>query len=266
MEKATINTIRRFAMINNHGNRHHLLQGLLSAVRFLTIIPCPGRFSFDARSALPYFPLCGLAIGLTVVLVDAVASSIWPRPLTAMINIVALEMISGALHLDGLADTADGLYGHRQPDQALSIMKDSRVGAMGLVAVVCIIGLKWGALAAMGSSAGIWLLIVPGYARCAALIGIRMLPYGRPSGGTGQAFFDPPLQFKNFWGLGLLIPLSFFTGVGFIGLNVGFVLIVFAVLGYYRRKINCITGDMLGALIEVTETGLFLIAAAHWSA
>jgi adenosylcobinamide-GDP ribazoletransferase len=264
MESPNINIIRCRAMLDNDDNQRHQLKGIFSAVQFLTIVPCPRRYSFDARSALPYFPLCGLAIGLTVVVVDAAAALIWPRPLTAMINVLTLAVISGALHLDGLADTADGLYGQRQLDQALSIMKDSRVGAMGLVAVIAVIGLKWGALAFIAASHSVWLLIVPAYARSAVLIGTRKLPYGRPSGGTGQAFFDPPLKLKDFWGLGLLVLLSVFTGAGFVALNVGFVLIVYAMLWWYRQKVNCITGDMLGALIEVTETGLFIIAAAQW--
>ena len=251
-------------IFNNRVNPQKILQGMLSAIQFLTIVPCHTRSAFDARAALPYFPVCGLAIGIVVVVVDVLASQIWPRPVAAMIDIIVLAIISGALHLDGLADTADGLYGRRPPDQALSIMKDSRIGAMGLVSVLCCMGLKWGAMANMTAYFNVYLFIIPAYARASVLFGTKLMPYGRPDGGTGHAFFDSPLKIKDFWSLGLLVPLSFFTSWGFIGLNVGFGVIVFTVIGWYRRKINCITGDMLGALIEVTETGLFLIAASRW--
>ena len=253
------------ANVKNLESRNQMVQGMMSAVQFLTIIPCRSRHSFNARAALPYFPICGLAIGMVVVVVDALASLVWPTPVVAMIDVIALAVISGALHLDGLADTADGLYGQREPDKALSIMKDSRIGAMGLVAVLCCMGLKWVAVANLTSHYKVWLLVVPAYARASVLFGTKGLPYGRPGGGTGQDFFDPPLRAMDFWSLGLLVAVSLFTAWGFIALNVGFVVIVLSVLWWYRRKINCITGDMLGALIEVTETGLFLVAASLWA-
>lgn len=253
------------AMFQNIEDRNKVVQGILSAVQFLTIIPCHSRHSFNARAALPYFPICGLAIGIVVVTVDALASLVWPTPVVAMIDVITLAVISGALHLDGLADTADGLYGQREPEKALSIMKDSRVGAMGLVVVLCCMGLKWGAVANLTTHYKVWLFIIPAYARASVLFGTKGLPYGRPGGGTGQNFFDPPLRTRDFWSLGLLVALSLFTSWGFVAINIGFVVIVLGMLWWYRRKINCITGDMLGALIEVTETGLFLLAASHWT-
>lgn len=240
------------------------VQGLRSAVQFLTIFPWPGHQSFDARTALPFFPICGLAIGVFVVVIDALSSIIWPSPVVAAIDVIALVVISGALHLDGLADTADGLYGRREPEQALSIMKDSRIGAMGMVAVACCLALKWVAVTHMTSHYKIWLLIVPAYARASVLFGTRSLPYGRPGGGTGHAFFDPPLGVKDFWSLAVLVPLSLLTAWSCVALNLFFAAIVMTILWWYRRKINCITGDMFGAMIEVTETGLFLVAAIHW--
>jgi adenosylcobinamide-GDP ribazoletransferase len=242
----------------------HLYHGLRSSVRFLTLLPWPGDAAFDARAALPFFPLCGLGIGVALVVIDALASLLWPAPVVAMIDVVSLAVISGALHLDGLADTADGLYGRREPEKILSIMKDSRVGAMGVVAVLCCLALKWVGIAHISAHDKIWLLVVPAYARTAALFGTRLLPYGRPGGGTAHAFFHSPLRTKDFWGLGLLVPISLLASWQCILINAGFALVVMAVLAWYRRKINCITGDMLGALIEITETALFVIAAIHW--
>ena len=251
-------------MIEQTGNR--IYQGLRSSVQFLTIAPWPGDAPFDGRAALPFFPICGLGIGVVLVVVDALAMLVWPKPVVAMIDIVTLAAISGALHLDGLADSADGLYGRRKLEKILSIMKDSRVGAMGLVAVICCMALKWVGIAHMTGHYKIWLLIVPAYARASILFGTRLLPYGRHGGGTGHAFFDPPLNIKDFWSVGLLVAISLLTSWQFIIFNAGFVFIVLSVLWWYKRKINCITGDMLGALVEITETGLFLLAAAHWSA
>lgn len=241
-------------------------QGFQSAIQFLTIIPYPERHTFDARAALPFFPLCGLGIGVVLVVIDALATLLWPRPVVAMIDVVALATITGALHLDGLADTADGLYGRRDPEKILFIMKDSRVGAMGVVVVFCCLALKWVGISHMPDNYKIWLLISPAYARAAVLIATRSLPYGRPGGGTAHDFFHPPLKIKDYWGLGLLVLLSMLTFWQCILVNAGFALIVIAVVWWYRRKINCITGDMLGALIEITETGLFMLAAVCWGA
>lgn len=196
--------------------------------------------------------------------VDMAASRFWPRPMVALLDLVTLILISGALHLDGVADTADGLYGRRSPDQALAIMKDSHVGAMGLVAVVCCLAFKWVGLATMETTPPLWLVLVPGYARGAVLVGIKWLPYGRSDEGTGHIFFQKPLGFTAFWGFMPLLLISLMMGWDTLKLNAGFIIIVASILVWYRRKLGVITGDMLGALIELTEAGLFAMAATRW--
>jgi adenosylcobinamide-GDP ribazoletransferase len=235
----------------------------LSAVQFLTVIPCGRRHTFDARAALPFFPLVGLLIGAILAGIHTLSGIWWPGPVVALLDVVGLAALTGALHLDGLADTADGLYGHRSPEQALAIMKDSRIGAMGTVSMVCCLAVKWAGLAHIAGHAPLWLLLVPAYARSAVLFGTRFLPYGRPDGGTGHSFFQTPLGIGDFWGFGLLTGISLFSGWTLVGLNLGFAVTVFAILAWYRNKIGCITGDMLGAMIEVTEASLFLVAAVQ---
>jgi adenosylcobinamide-GDP ribazoletransferase len=241
-------------------------QAFISAIQFLTIIPCGQGTIFNARAALPHFPLCGLLIGGILVGIHALSGLLWPDPIVALLDVVSLVVLTGGLHLDGLADTADGLYGRRSQEQALAIMKDSRIGAMGTISVVCCLAAKWaGTSHLIGPAAPLWLLLVPAYARSAVLFGIKALPYGRPGGGTAHAFFQTPLSIKDFWGFGLLAGISLLSGRVLIGLNLGFAIVVIIIIGWYRKKIQCITGDMLGAMIEVTEATLFLIAAAQWS-
>ncbi len=96
------------------------------------------------------------------------------------------------------------------------------------------------------------------------LFGIRFLEYGRAESGTGHGIFAEKLAISSFWGLIIPVALSLFLGWRAVVLNLGFVVIVTCTLGFYRRRIGCITGDMLGALTEVTEAGLFLLAAAWW--
>jgi adenosylcobinamide-GDP ribazoletransferase len=239
-------------------------QGLWSAIQFLSIIPACRELTFNARSALPFFPIVGLLIGAVLACIHAITGIFWPGQVVALLDVITLAVLTGALHLDGLADTADGLYGQRDPETAMAIMKDSRIGAMGTVSVICCLAVKWAGLAHISSPHAVWLLLVPAYARASVLFGIRSLPYGRPQGGTGFAFFREPIQTKDFWGIGLIFCASFFAGWGFVSLNLGFALLVFLTLKWYRKKIGCITGDMLGAMIEMTEAGLFLCAAARW--
>lgn len=244
---------------------HRALTGFISAVQFLTIIPLKGHHDFDARNSLPYYPICGLLIGIILMAVHLITRLFWPVQVVALLDVIALALITGALHLDGLADSADGLYGQRDSKQALAIMKDSRIGPMGSVCIILCLAAKWVGLSQFGGYGYMWIVLVPAYARASVLFGIWALPYGRPDGGTGHAFFDKPIEFNDFFGIAPLVFLSFFIGWGFILLNLSFSLIIFVTLWWYKKKINCITGDMLGAMIEVSEAGLFIVAAAHWS-
>ena len=236
----------------------------LSAVEFLTIIPCGGRYAFDAGTAIPFYPLVGLLLGTVLVGIHALSALLWPVPVVALLDVIGLAVLTGALHLDGLADTADGLYGHRTPEQSLAIMKDSRVGAMGAISVIFCLAAKWAGIACLDDHRAVWLLLAPAYARGAILFGIRFLPYGRPEGGTAHTHFQNPLTKRDFWGIGLLVAISLFSGQALLVLNLGFAVVVFTILRWYQKKIQCVTGDMLGALVEVTEAALFLIGAVQW--
>ena len=105
---------------------------------------------------------------------------------------------------------------------------------------------------------------IPAYARSAMLFGIRTLPYGRQDEGTGYDLFVTPLTLRDFTGLFGVAVLSVMLGWQAIFLNLSFVLLVVLILTYYRRKIGCITGDMLGAMTEASEAMLFMAAAAQF--
>jgi len=239
-----------------------MLRHLLSGIQFLTIVPCGRTSTFDAGRTTPFFPVVGLAIGLLLATIDYAAAFFWERSAIAVIDVLVLVLISGALHLDGLADTADGLYGQRAPDRALEIMKDSRIGSIGMVAVTCCLAVKWAGLNGLQSDRFFWLLLVPAFARASILFGTRLLPYGRPNG-TGHPFFQRPLRLVDFWGVLLLFLLALLLTGWHAALAIAaFALLMAAVLVYYRLKINCITGDMLGAMVEICEAGLFLFLSA----
>jgi adenosylcobinamide-GDP ribazoletransferase len=236
------------------------MRNLISALQFITILPLGKTESFDPPKMVPYFPLVGILLGLMVALFDSVVLRMWPPPVVALLDVMLLAVLTAAFHIDGLGDTADGLLGPRSRDKALEIMKDSRIGTMGLVAILFGLALKWGGLANLNAHRSILLIIIPAYARTTILFGMRYLPYGRPDG-TGKPFFSEKISLKHFWGLIFSIGLSLLLGFKAIWLNLAFAIILTIILLFYKKRMGCITGDMLGALVEITEAGLFLMVS-----
>jgi adenosylcobinamide-GDP ribazoletransferase len=234
------------------------MRNLISALQFITILPMGKAKSYDPPNMVAYFPLVGILLGLLVALFDAVVVKLWTPPVAALLDIIFLAVLTGAFHIDGLGDTADGLMGPRSRDKALEIMKDSRLGTMGLVAILFGLALKWGGIANLDAHRSILLIVVPAYARAGILFGMRYLPYGR-SNGTGKPFFQKKLSLKHFWGLIFPIGLSLILGLKAIWLSLAFAIIIGLILLFYKKRMGCITGDMLGAMVEITEAGLFLI-------
>ncbi len=236
------------------------MQGFIAATQFLTRLPIGTPGIFAPRRMLFFFPAVGLVLGALVAVCDFVTLKLWPTPIAALLDVLLLIYLTGALHLDGIADTADGLYGQRNKERALAIMKDSRVGAMGVVAVFCVLAVKWAGIAHLTNHRSLALLIIPAYARAGMLFGICLLPYGR-SHGTGRAFFETPLQWRTFALLLLPVGLSLGLGGAAIVLNLGFVVITGVLVRFYHKKIGVVTGDLLGAMAEINEAGLFLLMA-----
>jgi len=133
------------------------------AVGFLTVLPVGPGASFRPERMSGFFPVVGLLLGLIVAGVDILARFLWPDPLAALVVVLAWIVLTGALHVDGLADAGDGLFSHRSREQILAIMKDSRVGVMGVVCLAGILGLKWGGLWALPQERFLALILIPAY-------------------------------------------------------------------------------------------------------
>ncbi|MFP4308663.1 MAG: adenosylcobinamide-GDP ribazoletransferase [Desulfococcaceae bacterium] len=238
------------------------MNALRCAIQFLTIFPAGKPARFDPAGMAPMFPLVGLIVGGFLALADWAALGLWSPGAVAMVDVALLAWITGALHLDGLGDTADGLYGNRPRERALEIMKDSRVGAMGVVALILGMGVKWAGIAGMTDHRFLLLFLIPSLARGGMLFGFRFLEYGRPDGGTGQAFFEKKLAWTGFWTMLFPVALSLATGWRGVAILGVFAVTTATLLRFYRRKIGCVTGDMLGAMTEIIEASLFLTASA----
>nr|HID58499.1 adenosylcobinamide-GDP ribazoletransferase [Desulfobacterales bacterium] len=243
-----------------------IIRDFISCLQFLTVLPLGRPTPFDAPRTVPLFPAAGLFIGSILAVADYLFRLLWTVPVASLLDILLLALITGGLHLDGLSDTADGAFSHRSAEEALEIMKDSHVGVMGVLAVIFVISLKWAGVSYISDQRALHLLIIPAYSRGAMMIGIRALKYGRPEGGTGKDFFSRSISNSRLTLLAFPVLLSILLGWSrCLILNGIFVTTVFFVLNYYRRHFHCITGDMLGAIAEVTESVMFLGAGIYYT-
>ncbi len=242
------------------------MRGLISAIRFITVLPAGESGTFEPRRMIPFFPVVGLLLGVLTAGFDFVVSRFWSSPTIALLDVVFLAALTGALHIDGLGDTADGLYGRRPREKALAIMKDSRIGIMALMAVVSVLAVKWAGIYELDYRRLLLIIIIPAYARGSMIMGIFSLPYGRPEGGTGRAFFDEKLGVSDFKWMGIPVGLSLLLGWKFFWLNAVYCILVFALLLFYKKRMGCVTGDMLGAMTEIIEAGLFLMVSMEFAA
>ncbi len=233
---------------------------------FITILPTGKTLAYSPLGMIRFFPVVGLVIGALLVLVDFFASMVWAAPAAALIDLICLVTVTGAFHLDGLGDTADGMFSHRGRERALEIMKDSRTGMMGLVAVVLGLLVKLAGLWSVKTTcspiqaAGV-LFLVPAFARASMIFGIKYLNYGRGQG-TGKDLFDRALGMKDFSLCLIPFCLSLFLGIKGLILIAGFIIGCVVILRFYKKQMDCITGDMLGAMTEVMEAWLFMLAGA----
>jgi len=240
------------------------VKSLLATVRFLTILPTPGKCATTAEDfagALWWFPVAGLGIGAAAA---GLAWALWqvlpPLP-AAVLLVLAMTAVSGALHMDGLADTADGFLSSRPKERILEIMKDSHIGAMGVIAIVAALLLKVAALSQFVEAEKIWpvVLLMPLAGRCMMVPAIVLMPYARPEGGLGALFGGARSPWPAVWALLVL------GGVGWLVAEMaglvclGAVLLVTLLFSLWsRRKIGGATGDTFGATCELCEIAVAL--------
>lgn len=238
------------------------LGSLWTAWHFLTVIPLPVKVPFEAArmgtSAL-FFPVVGLVLGGLLLAFDAAAGSFFPSPMVSLALLLLLALMTGGIHLDGFADTVDGLAGGATPAERLEIMRDGRIGALAVVGLFFLLTFKFLALSALpGEVRWRGVLAFPFVGRSMMIPAAYFSTYPRPEG-LG----------RNFVGK---IPLSSIAGAAAIflsgmlclfqlkGLMLAALLAAasFVAVRWMAGKTGGITGDHLGALGEGAEL-LFLI-------
>lgn len=245
-----------------HGKRGlRPLARLCTALRFLTLLPISWRAEEDGHhfgASLPYFILVGALIGITVAILALGGQYLLPQAVTAMLAVTMLAGVSGFLHLDGLSDSFDGLLSSRSREASLAIMKDSRAGAMGIVAVVVVLLTKFAALASVPAARlpqSLFLMALGG--RCAILVMMAILPYARKEGGLGALFYCGKSKKAGFLAIVVLIVSILVVAPGqLVAVFVVLSLLLLLFCRWCLKKLGGATGDTLGAVCELAETAV----------
>lgn len=230
----------------------------------MTSITLSSRFFVEYKeltASLAYFPAIGLIIGGLLYVFDRFITLFWQGDIRAVLDVMFLIILTRGLHLDGLSDTMDALGSNAPPEKALIIMKDSRIGAFGAMALIMCLLLKVKGLEAI-SSKGLWqaMILTP----CLSRWGLHVLAsfsyYARKEGGLGEAFVGKATLSTLPWA-GLTAGIAAFVLFEWQGILLFLGVSVFSWLTaiFFQRRLGGVTGDVLGAHIEWTETGIFCI-------
>ena len=246
------------------------MKRLIGIIQFMTRIPIPIDTGFDEEfhKSMIYFPLVGLVLGVCYLLVAKIGLMILDPYLTAVLVLASEVILTGGLHLDGLGDSFDGLYSYRDKDKILEIMKDSRLGTNGLLAIMIVFLLKVGLLNSLLQQEILWPIItMPVVARSMQVVACYKTCTPREKG-MGNIFIGK-------------VSLSYLIGV--ILLMIGINRVAIYLMGDYvayaneliillvmiigvklfvksvYKKIDGITGDILGCICELSELVYLLI-------
>jgi len=264
------------------------MNNFLWALKFLTIIPIDREDKIkpkDFGSVVCWFPVVGLCIGVFLSAVYLPLYFFFPPLITDALIILVSIAITGALHLDGLADTCDGIWGGWNKEKRLEIMKDSRIGSFGAIGLICMLGLKYLSFHSIGEIFKInyssfdasikcascfispilvnkcaALLLMPVVGRWAQVCAAGLSQYARSESGTGSIILRGTTR-RHVIYASLLPIFLFWYFYGLSGFVIFAIILIFTLvwIWYIKKKIGGMTGDTLGATNEITEL-LFLIS------
>ncbi len=241
------------------------MTGFFLAWQFLTILPVWGRGREPTPESLgrstAFYPLVGLVLGLILWGVYSGFSLLFPRTLCDGLILLVLVIMTGAFHLDGMADTLDGMAAGRSPEERLRIMRDHRVGSFGAVGLTMILGIKFLALNSLPEEIiGKSLMAALILSRWSMVQLIYRSPYARPEGGLGKVFKENvkkrEMILATASSLMMTVFLFRFWGALF-WLVIG--LFTLAIQAFFYKKIGGVTGDVLGGANEVNEVLALLV-------
>ena len=243
----------------------HELRLFFIAMQFLTRVPAPRWVGFEPdwlNQSARYFPAVGLCIGAVAAFVLWVAGSVFSPAVAAGLSMAATLVLTGGFHEDGLADTFDALGGAVSRERALAIMKDSRIGSYGALALLIVLGLKAATLTALPIALAVpALLLAHTASRACAVLLIRWLPY---AGDMDRTKAKPLAQRVSAGGAAVALAWAVLVGVALAAwrpAQAPLVVLSLLLMGggtlwcfaWLRRRLGGYTGDGLGATQQLTE-------------
>lgn len=247
------------------------MKTFILTMQFLTRIPINVNIEAleeDFAKGVVYFPIVGLVIGAFNMAVYTAASKLLGGIFPAVCCLVANAAITGGLHIDGLADTCDGIFSARPRDRILEIMRDSRIGTNGTIAIIFDFLLRLAALTAMtGRTLYLAILLSPVIAKTLIVLLMKTSVYARSGPGLGGLYLEKQTAARTALSaaIGLAIIYAFLGLPGLAAFAVCSVACV-AYRYYIYSKLQGMTGDTLGAANEVLEAVFLIILAAYGKA
>ena len=240
------------------------MRTLRTAFGLMTTLPVrlPDNWSAgDSGRASVWYPFVGLIIGTLAWLAWTGSMLIFPPWVAAVVTLTTWVMLTGGLHLDGLADCCDGLFASTSLERRLEIMKDPHIGAFGVLGLILVLFLKVAALASLTQAAGFSILLAASLARL-CILPAALLPMARPSG-MGADFAAGFRRTFIFWGAITPLLLAVLLGIrGIISIMMG-VGALLLILWLARSRIGGVTGDVFGMIVEVVEVVVLLTFLAR---
>jgi adenosylcobinamide-GDP ribazoletransferase len=228
-----------------------MIRRLGGAIQFLTVLPVRAGAVSLAGSAV-FFPLVGAVLGVFASGVYLLLARVLPMPLPSMLAVLFLVLATGGLHEDGLADVADAFRARRAPERIFEILKDSRIGTFGALALVFSILVRWQALNTLGVHSTIALIVSEALPRTAFVV---LSHVAKPAGsGLGNALGTGLSRNVTLLAATQGIALAFLAGPRLaLTLLAGTAAAVWMARSYFHRRIGGVTGDCLGATGQLVE-------------
>jgi adenosylcobinamide-GDP ribazoletransferase len=234
----------------------------LLALQFLSIMPVRAKYTAEKfAGAMLFFPVVGLLLGLVCAGVNMLMTRLgFDALLTSAITIIMLIVLTGGLHLDGVADTFDGLYGGKNKEEKLRIMRDPNTGAMGVIAIVCVVVLQIAVLnAVMPAVRPLAIVLMCMTGRWAMVFVMTLFPYARKEG-KAKSFMESsnPAVFVCAMVIVLAAAVLILRVKGLIAVCVS-TLVSYIFCFFVGKKIDGITGDTIGTVNEFAEVTFLLV-------
>ncbi|GAX61298.1 cobalamin 5'-phosphate synthase [Candidatus Scalindua japonica] len=264
------------------------MKDFLWALNFLTTVPSGKRwYEREPKPGIVvfWFPIIGLLIGFILTFVYIPAARFFPHLVADAIILIVYIVMTGGFHLDGFADTCDGIFGGNTRERRLGIMRDSQIGSYGTLCLICTVGLKYICLISIDPEAvaglsffsdhktlkdldplylytcekGKVLLLMCALGRWSQVFGAALSSYAREEGGTGKIIIEN-VKIRHALCSSFIPGILIFLFCGIKGIFIFFTVFILVILfvSYIKKKIGGMTGDTLGALNEVSELAVLL--------